>query len=78
MSLAVTQISEFADALDVRFVHVTAGPIYSIDERERCCLSRRPGLSSVSGIGMDAALRHATESIDWAPSDLGLTLGWFT
>jgi hydroxypyruvate isomerase len=33
----LTQISEYAEALDVRFVHVLAGPIYSIDERESCC-----------------------------------------
>jgi hydroxypyruvate isomerase len=31
------QISEYAEALDVRFVHVLAGPIYSNDERESCC-----------------------------------------
>ena len=33
----LTQISEYAEALDVRFVHVLAGPSYSIDERESCC-----------------------------------------
>ena len=33
----LTQISEYAEALDVRFVHVLAGPVYSIDERESCC-----------------------------------------
>jgi hydroxypyruvate isomerase len=34
--LQLTQISEYAEALDVRFVHVMAGLIYSIDERESC------------------------------------------
>jgi hydroxypyruvate isomerase len=33
----LTQISEYAEALDVRFVHVLAGPVHSIDERESCC-----------------------------------------
>jgi hydroxypyruvate isomerase len=32
----LAQIGDYAQALDVRFVHVLAGPINSIDERERC------------------------------------------
>jgi hydroxypyruvate isomerase len=31
------QIGEYAEALNVRFVHVLAGRINSIDERESCC-----------------------------------------
>jgi hydroxypyruvate isomerase len=33
----LTQIGEYAQALDVPFVHVLSGRINSIDERERCC-----------------------------------------
>jgi hydroxypyruvate isomerase len=33
----LTQIGEYAEALEVRFVHVLAGPVNSIDEREQCC-----------------------------------------
>jgi 2-dehydrotetronate isomerase len=32
----LAQIGEYAEALEVRFVHVPAGRINSIDERERC------------------------------------------
>jgi hydroxypyruvate isomerase len=32
----LAQIAEYAEALNVRFVHVTAGQITSIDDRERC------------------------------------------